>query len=111
MAKKRTRQPTDMTAAISDTAEHYAIAEILEGRRNENSQLEYLIKWKDRPESEQSWQSVDDLFAKKKSSPEVSRGIALWFRASFYYIYRFKRESECWCDNAQFFSRHGLRFC
>lgn len=72
MAKKRARKAARKAATATvntETAEHYAIAEILDSRRNENSQLEYLIKW---PDSSQSWQLVDDLFSKKKSSKALS---------------------------------------
>lgn len=70
MAKKRTRKVATVSVNSDAAAEHYAIAEILDSKRNENSQLEYLIKWK--TDSEQSWQLVDDLFSKKRSSKALS---------------------------------------
>lgn len=54
-----------------DEKNSYAIAKILEQRVN-NEQLEYLIEWKDRPASENSWQAVTDLYSKKKSQPFAS---------------------------------------
>lgn len=47
--------------------EQYAIERILDSRVNRNSRWEYLIKWKDFPESENSWQSADNLFSNMKS--------------------------------------------
>lgn len=64
MAKKQT-----VKAAVS--RESYAIEKILDSRRTDDGQLEYLIKWKDSPESDNSWQLVGDLFSKKKNSPEI----------------------------------------
>lgn len=49
----------------------YAIEQILENRINDKSQLQYLIKWKDCPASENSWQLAGDLFSKKKSPSEL----------------------------------------
>lgn len=103
------------TAAVgSDTNEYYAIDEILNSRRNSHAQLEYLIKWKDQPSSEQSWQPVDNLFAKKQShqstsSLEVSRHLLRIERNISLHFYRFQfhtqSQSECWCDSGRFSSR------
>lgn len=67
MAKKKApKQPKEATP----TEDHlYAIERIQKSRSNSIGQLEYLIKWKDRPESENSWQSVNDLYSKQKSPP------------------------------------------
>lgn len=55
------------TATKAASTEQYAIEKILDSRVDKNSRPEYLIQWKNYPESEQSWQSVDDLFSTKKS--------------------------------------------
>lgn len=48
----------------SGNTECYAIERILGSRMNAAAQLEYLIKWKE-PESEKTWESVDNLFSTK----------------------------------------------
>ncbi|XP_055317348.1 heterochromatin protein 1-like [Sitodiplosis mosellana] len=58
------------------SSECYAIEKVLDSRLNGESKREYLIKWKDFPESENSWQSVDDLFSKQKAEPEITRDTA-----------------------------------
>lgn len=55
------------TATKAASTGPYAIEKILDSRVDKNSRPEYLIRWKNYPESEQSWQSVDDLFSTKKS--------------------------------------------
>lgn len=97
MVKKRTREEA---FGRSDPAEQYAIGRIIKSRRNADESVEYLIEWKDRPASEQSWQSVDDLFSKKKSPPEVSRPnffdfIANFFALVFITVLPFQLQSEC----------------
>lgn len=52
-------------------SECYAIEEILESRQNSASLWEYLIKWKDCPDSENSWVSMNDLFSKRKPIAEA----------------------------------------
>lgn len=63
MARDRKVQASD--------SEHYAIEEILQSRQNEASSRECLIKWKDCPDSENSWVSVNDLFSKRKPTAEA----------------------------------------
>lgn len=54
--------------------ERYAIENVLDPRLDANFQREYLIQWKDLPETQKSWQSVKDLFVKctKFQKEEVS---------------------------------------
>lgn len=52
-------------------SECYAIEEIPQSRQNAASSWEYLIKWKDCPDSENSWVSVNDLFSKRKPIAEA----------------------------------------
>ncbi|XP_031616855.1 heterochromatin protein 1-like [Contarinia nasturtii] len=44
----------------------HAIEKIIKSRSSGNS-LEYFIKWKDSPDAENSWESVNDLFSLKKT--------------------------------------------
>lgn len=69
MAKKKTQE---VVAAV----DFYAIERIIRSRANPNGQLEYLIKWKDRPESENSWQSVNNLYSERKSPPAANTAVA-----------------------------------
>lgn len=51
---------------VKENTKCYAIEKIIESRDNGRGNIEYLIKWKDFSESENSWVSVHDLFSKKK---------------------------------------------
>lgn len=50
--------------------ECFAIEQILGSRRTDNK-LEYLIKWKEFPDTRNSWEPVSNLFSKKKSPANV----------------------------------------
>lgn len=72
MGRKPAAKVAAAKVAAPKEAHLHAIEKIIRSRENSNGQLEYLIKWKDFPESENSWQSIDDLCSKRKSSPSVT---------------------------------------
>lgn len=92
----------------------YLIEEILSSRLDSHGKPEYLIKWKD--QSEQSWQPVDNLFAKGRestSSLQVSRHL---FKNSTYnslhlYRFQFHTQSQWNVDVTVHVFRHASKFC
>lgn len=55
---------------VPQQQEHlYAIERIIDSRETSTGQWEHLIKWKDCAASENSWETVNDLYSKRKSPP------------------------------------------
>lgn len=71
MARKPATKVAPKETPAAD-AQFYAVEKIVDSRESSNGQPEYLIKWKDFPESHNSWQSINDLFCKRKSSPSTT---------------------------------------
>lgn len=85
----RLRVPQVASPAKPKEVDWYAIERIIRSRANSNGQMDYLIKWKDRPESENSWESANDLYSKRKSAPFVAANDVMVMVVFFFFLHNF----------------------